>query len=173
MIWSSLYFFFQISIFKCDEIKFQNLNIKQLFSKFLKHIQLNSLISVRCLMSSSETHLISSTCHFTVKSWWISCYVTDMICSLLVQIMYNIGIIIIIIALDNAPYKMLHKLKSACSIRKNQLWTSACSSVSQKSRDQLSDPSIQQATHSNSWDQQQQGSQTQIMCNEIPTEYNY
>ena len=30
-------------------------------------------------------------------------------------------IIIIIIALDYAPYKMLHKLKSACSIRKNQL----------------------------------------------------
>ena len=30
-------------------------------------------------------------------------------------------IIIIIIALGNAPYKMLHKLKSACSIRKNQL----------------------------------------------------
>ena len=28
---------------------------------------------------------------------------------------------IIIIALDNAPYKMLHKLKSACFIRKNQL----------------------------------------------------
>ena len=27
-------------------------------------------------------------------------------------------IIIIIIALGNAPYKMLHKLKSACSIRK-------------------------------------------------------
>ena len=30
------------------------------------------------------------------------------------------------------------------------------SSVSQKSRDQLSDPSIKQATHSNSWDKQQQ-----------------
>ena len=44
-------------------------------------------------------------------------------------------IIIIIIALDNAPYKMLHKLKSACFIRKNQLWTSASSSVSQKSLD--------------------------------------
>ena len=44
-------------------------------------------------------------------------------------------IIIIIIALDNAPYKMLHKLKSACFIRKNQLWTSAFSSVSQKSLD--------------------------------------
>ena len=27
-------------------------------------------------------------------------------------------IIIIIIALDNAPYKMLHKLKSACFIMK-------------------------------------------------------
>ena len=44
-------------------------------------------------------------------------------------------IIIIIIALDNAPYKMLHKLKSACFIRKKQLWTSASSSVSQKSLD--------------------------------------
>ena len=44
-------------------------------------------------------------------------------------------IIIIIIALDNAPYKMLHKLKSACFIRKNQLWTSASSSVKQKSLD--------------------------------------
>ena len=63
-------------------------------------------------------------------------------------------IIITIIALDNAPYKMLHKLKSVCSIRKNQLWTSASSSASQKSRDQLTDPSIQQATHSNNWDQQ-------------------
>ena len=42
-------------------------------------------------------------------------------------------IIIIIIALDNAPYKMLHK--SVCFIRKNQLWTSASSSVSQKSQD--------------------------------------
>ena len=70
--------------------------------------------------------------------------------------MYYYYIIIIIIALDNAPYKMLHKLKSACSIRKNQLWTSASSNVSQKSLDQPSDPSIQQATHSNSWDQQQQ-----------------
>ena len=29
--------------------------------------------------------------------------------------------IIIIIALDNAPYKMLDKLKSSCSIRKKQL----------------------------------------------------
>ena len=47
----------------------------------------------------------------------------------------TIIIIIIIIALDNAPYKMLHKLKSACFIRKNQLWTSASSSVSQKSLD--------------------------------------
>ena len=45
----------------------------------------------------------------------------------------------IIIALDNAPYKMLDKLKS--SIRENQLWTSASSSVSQKSQDQLTDPS--------------------------------
>ena len=69
---------------------------------------------------------------------------------------YNISkewiiiIIIIIIALGNAPYKMLHKLKSAYSIRKNQLWTSASSSVSQKSKDQLSDPLSQQATHSNS-----------------------
>ena len=44
-------------------------------------------------------------------------------------------IIIIIIALDNAPYKMLHKLKSACFIRKKQLWTSASSNVSQKSLD--------------------------------------
>ena len=65
-------------------------------------------------------------------------------------------VIIIIIALGNASYKMLHRLISACSIRKNQLWTSASSSVSQKSQDQLSDPSIQQATHANSWDQQQQ-----------------
>ena len=64
-------------------------------------------------------------------------------------------IIIIIIALGNAPYKMLHKLKSACSIRKNQIWTSVSSSVSQKSWDQLLDASSQQATHSNSWDQQQ------------------
>ena len=40
---------------------------------------------------------------------------------------------IIIIALGNAPYKMLHKLKSTCSIRKNQLWTSASLSVSQVS----------------------------------------
>ena len=42
---------------------------------------------------------------------------------------------IIIIVLDNAPYKMLHKLKRACSIRKNQLWTSTSSSVSHKSQD--------------------------------------
>ena len=70
---------------------------------------------------------------------------------------YLLAIIISsIIALDNAPYKMLHKLKSACFIRKNQLWTSASSSVSQKSLDQPSGPSIRQATHSNSWDQQQQ-----------------
>ena len=67
-----------------------------------------------------------------------------------------IVIIIIIIALDNAPYKMLHKLKSACSIRKKQLWTSASLSVSQKSQNQPTDPSIQQATHSNNWDQQRQ-----------------
>ena len=43
-----------------------------------------------------------------------------------------IVIIIIIIALDNidnTPYKILHKLKSACSIRKNQLWKSVSSSV--------------------------------------------
>ena len=33
----------------------------------------------------------------------------------------NIALIIILMALDNAPYKMLHKLKSACFIRKNQL----------------------------------------------------
>ena len=56
------------------------------------------------------------------------------------------NIIIIKITLGNAPYKMLHKLKSACPSEKQQLWTSASSSVSQKSRDQLSDPSIQQAT---------------------------
>ena len=30
-------------------------------------------------------------------------------------------IIMVIIALDNTSYKMLHKLKSACSTRKNQL----------------------------------------------------
>ena len=41
------------------------------------------------------------------------------------------SIIIIIIAPDNAPYKMLHKLKIACYIRKNQLWTSVSSSVLQ------------------------------------------
>ena len=51
---------------------------------------------------------------------------------------------------------MLHKLKSAYSIRKNQLWTSMSLSVSQKFRDQLTDPSIQYATHSNNWDQQRQ-----------------
>ena len=44
-------------------------------------------------------------------------------------------IIIIIIALDNAHYKMLHKLKSVCFIRKKQLGTSASSCVSQKSLD--------------------------------------
>ena len=33
-------------------------------------------------------------------------------------IIMTVGIIIIIIALDNATYKMLHKLKSACFIRK-------------------------------------------------------
>ena len=68
---------------------------------------------------------------------------------------YNI-IIIIIIILGNAPYKMLHKLKSACPIKKKPLWASASSNVSQKFLDQLSDPSIEQATHSNSWDQQHQ-----------------
>ena len=62
---------------------------------------------------------------------------------MLEQLIIIIIITIIIIALSNAPYKMLHKLKSACSIRKNQLWTSVSSSVSQKSRDQLSDPSSQ------------------------------
>ena len=61
-----------------------------------------------------------------------------------------------IIALGNAPYKMLHKLKVRTPSEKNQLWTNASSSVSQKSRDQLSDPLSQQAIHSNSWDQQLQ-----------------
>ena len=41
----------------------------------------------------------------------------------------------IIIALDNTPYKILHELKSASSIRKNQLWTNASLSVSQKSQE--------------------------------------
>ena len=58
------------------------------------------------------------------------------ILSLNSEMVAKIQNIIIIIALDNAPYKMLHKLKSACFIRKTQLWTSAFSSVSQKSLDQ-------------------------------------
>ena len=37
-----------------------------------------------------------------------------------------------------------------------ELTISASSSVSQKSQDQLSNPSIQPAIHSNSWNQQQQ-----------------
>ena len=41
--------------------------------------------------------------------------------SIIIIIIIIITIIIIIIALDNAPYKMLQKLKSACPIRKNQL----------------------------------------------------
>ena len=76
-------------------------------------------------------------------------------------------LLVIIIALDDAPYKILDKLKRAWSIQK-QIWTSASSSVSQvsvsqvsvsqtvlQSQDQLADLSIQQITPSNHWDQQQ------------------
>ena len=47
----------------------------------------------------------------------------EIICGLQSSYLFHstqiIIIIIIIIALDNAPYKTLHKLKSACFIRKN------------------------------------------------------
>ena len=54
------------------------------------------------------------------------------------------------------PTKCYTNWKSVLHQKKKELWTSASSSVSQKSRDQPSGPSIRQATHSNSWDQQQQ-----------------
>ena len=54
------------------------------------------------------------------------------------------------------PTKCYANSKVRAPSEKTQLWTNASLSVLQKSRDQLSDPSIQQATHSNSWDQQQQ-----------------
>ena len=48
----------------------------------------------------------------------ISVAILLLLCSDFVMFSSSIIIIIIIIALDNAPYKMLHKLKSACFIRK-------------------------------------------------------
>ena len=96
------------------------------------------------------------TLNLPLKLWSGASVIIIIIMVIAIIILIIVVIISIIIALGNAPYKMLHKLKSGYSIRKKQLWTSESSSVSQKSRDQLSDPWSQQATHSNSWDQPQQ-----------------
>ena len=76
--------------------------------------------------------------------------------------MHNIIIIIIIIiALDNTPYKMLNKLKSACfaaSEKTNSEQVRLIQVVLRKSLDQQSKPLMIQQMQliSNNWDQQQQ-----------------
>ena len=90
---------------------------------------------------------------------------------------YIIIIIIIIIALDNAPYKMLHKLKSACSIRKTnseqvRLQVFRKSHWTNRQIPQFNRQLIPTAGTSNS-----KGSQTPVRPvarhNKIPTNYIY
>ena len=71
-------------------------------------------------------------------------------------------IIIIIIALDNAPYKMLHKLKSACFIRKTNSEQARLQVFKQKSLDYPSGPSTQQAIIPTAGTSNSKGSQTPI-----------
>ena len=95
--------------------------------------------------------------YFWLLSWVVGEYPTTRSQIYMNECFYNhLLLLLLLLHLVMHPTKCYTNSKVRCSIRKNQLWTSASSSVSQKSQDQLSDPSIQQATHSNSWDQQQQ-----------------
>ena len=85
---------------------------------------------------------------------------------------YRDEFIIILIAFDNAPYKMLHKLKSACSVRKNNS-EQVCHQLFCKSRSYCQVPQFNRQLIPTAGTSNSKGSRTPIRpvarYNKIPT----